>query len=616
MTIRSIDVLFRDFETNGVPGSGLHKPIKRDIRDTLKAIAEGGVDASTRIIHLNNIGGTPDDIVVDASETIPPAAYDVLFVINITGTNSGPVTISGAIDRDLTTNTNAPLTAGYLTPGMAVLAVDTGTELRMLSYGDVTAQIQEMLDEATQLSTPADGTVSEAKLTPELAASSPLAVNLFGIGDTYWDSRFDKAIDAAVGKPGGGADIYVPAGNYEITQREIPANVRLIFDGGAVIKARAATPSLFLVTGGLSGIIGGKFVNPDGYATHGLIVDKPADNVPVFIERGYYSQFTSAVQWDDGDCLHLLRNTGVANVNFLNVSNDARNSEIVGNYILGSNGFGFNKVSQGVEGLQIENNIVLPSTGGNFCLNLQCGLEILVRGNVFDQMVTGQAIAIDGQTNAIYGVKILENWMGRQGVLAVNADYGIYGVGNVRSLHTQANTFVGFQEAGISLNGISGGTLLAFTSQDDKFYSADPCVRDIQLTYAEECKIVGARFASPVPIAENAGVSGRVDLCDFRLSGPASTVSSGLKYGHQLAGMTLKNKGSVVVVSAGTAVVVNHGLTYTPTIADIRLIAGTFTPNGTGDLLALSISSTQFTIAPRQAPGVNMDVGWQVDMTR
>ncbi|NKB78577.1 hypothetical protein HED49_03335 [Ochrobactrum daejeonense] len=41
MTVRTIDEIFRDFVTDGVPASGPFNPHKPDIRDTLKALTEG-----------------------------------------------------------------------------------------------------------------------------------------------------------------------------------------------------------------------------------------------------------------------------------------------------------------------------------------------------------------------------------------------------------------------------------------------------------------------------------------------------------------------------------------------------------------------------------------------
>lgn len=141
MTVRTIDEIFRDFVTDGVPASGPFNPHKPDIRDTLKALTEGSDNfPDNRVIRLNNADeGTANNIVVTASVAIPAAAYQVLYILNVTQENTGPVTVSGAINRDLVTNISQPVPAGYLTPGMALLCIDTGTELRLLSYGDAEA---------------------------------------------------------------------------------------------------------------------------------------------------------------------------------------------------------------------------------------------------------------------------------------------------------------------------------------------------------------------------------------------------------------------------------------------------------------------------------------------
>ncbi len=144
MTVRTIDDIFRDFVTDGVPASGPFHPYKPDIRDTLKKLLEGiSTFPDNRIIRLNNANtGTANNIIVTASVAIPAAAYQVLYILNVTQENTGPVTVSGAVNRALVTNTSAAIPSGYLTPGMAVLCIDTGSELRMLSYGDMEVLIR------------------------------------------------------------------------------------------------------------------------------------------------------------------------------------------------------------------------------------------------------------------------------------------------------------------------------------------------------------------------------------------------------------------------------------------------------------------------------------------
>ncbi len=147
MTVRTIDDIFRDFVIEGMPASGPFNPYKPDIRDTLKKLLEGlSTFPDNRVIRLNNANeGTANNIVVSSSVAIPSAAYQVLYVLNVTQANTGAVTVSGAINRALVTNTSQPVPNGYLKPGMAVLCIDTGSTLRMLSYGNVESIVEEMV---------------------------------------------------------------------------------------------------------------------------------------------------------------------------------------------------------------------------------------------------------------------------------------------------------------------------------------------------------------------------------------------------------------------------------------------------------------------------------------
>ena len=93
----------------------------------------------------------------------------MLYILNVTQENTGPVTVSGAINRALVTNTNRPIETGYLKPGMALLCIDTGTELRLLSYGDAEAILAAAEGAANRAETAAD-------LAQEVASSLNLPV--------------------------------------------------------------------------------------------------------------------------------------------------------------------------------------------------------------------------------------------------------------------------------------------------------------------------------------------------------------------------------------------------------------------------------------------------------
>lgn len=143
MAVLPFDVIYRDYDVEGMPASGPHHPFKEDLRDTHNAHLAGPFP-DNRVIRLNNANtGTANNIVVSASVAIPPAVYQVLYVLNVTQENTGPVNVSGAINREVVTNTSRQVPAGYFTPGMAVLCIDTGTTLRMLSYGDMEAIVKE-----------------------------------------------------------------------------------------------------------------------------------------------------------------------------------------------------------------------------------------------------------------------------------------------------------------------------------------------------------------------------------------------------------------------------------------------------------------------------------------
>lgn len=186
--------LFRDFITNNVPGSGVYKPPKRDIRDTFNALVlkltgansgaliatlfvgglqdltptentmgwvvgdpaagadgvyqySGGVwgkraELPYNFIHLNNAdAGTANDIVVTTATAVPSPAYGSALLLNITQNNTGPVTvaINGGTPLPLVTNIGAAVAADYLVAGGAVICVNTGSELQMLTFGNADA---------------------------------------------------------------------------------------------------------------------------------------------------------------------------------------------------------------------------------------------------------------------------------------------------------------------------------------------------------------------------------------------------------------------------------------------------------------------------------------------
>ncbi|MDR6432039.1 hypothetical protein J2782_001774 [Brucella pseudogrignonensis] len=232
MTARPFDEVFRDFVINGIPASGPYSPYKPDIRDSLNALVAGPFP-DNRIIKLNNADeGSANNIVVTAAVDIPAATYQVLYILNVTQENTGPVTVSGAINRALVTNTNRPVEAGYLQSGMALLCIDTGMELRLLSYGDAEA-IQEAAEDAAARAEAAANSLNLPTIQPGDAGKS-LVVN--PDEDGY-----------ELGSPSSGAGEYESRAKVEET--DIPETANFLRtagyyapgDGGGALYKRVAT---------------------------------------------------------------------------------------------------------------------------------------------------------------------------------------------------------------------------------------------------------------------------------------------------------------------------------------------------------------------------------------
>ncbi len=421
----------------------------------------------------------------------------------------------------------------------------------------------------------------------------------------------------------GGGEVYLPSGTLSIASVSInvPKQVSIRGGKGAVVQPGVVVPDVFVVTEGLNKLEGFRLENVSNRAANGIRVNKPDENLAVHIENIYGTGFSALILSEDGDCIHTRDCTAINNGWFLDVKNDGRNSYHKGNNVLGGGGFRFealplgSPIRQGAEGVVISGNTVLPaSTTRSSCVDLKCGLEILITNNIFDQVINGDGIGLDAANHSIGMVKILNNWLGRQ-LGAADASVGLYLSGTMENILSQGNTFAGWQGAGIFH--APTGTRRAFTSRDDIFYYGDKCLTDIIIQNATNALISGAIFAGNTSITEIASVTGLVEMCDFsRSSLPSAGINSGLRYQRQRASLETRNKGVVTMPSNGSPVVVNHNLSYTPTLADFSLVAGGFGAGDASPFFVTTITSTQFTIAPRAILGTDVAVGWRVNIER
>ncbi|MGC0052740.1 peptidase G2 autoproteolytic cleavage domain-containing protein [Brucella pituitosa] len=252
MAVRPFDEIFRDFVVNGLPASGPHHPHKADIRDSLNALVAGPFP-DNRVIKLNNANtGTENNIVVTASVAIPTAVYQVLYVLNVTQENTGSVTVSGAINRVLVTNTSEPVPAGYLKPGMAVLCIDTGTELRMLSYGDVAAEVEALVDRAEDAAIAAESAAG-ANLSNLASRAAVLSTNI--------PSPVAYIRTAGYFTPGdGGAALYKRVASEPVHAGKVQSV------DGAWWELVADIPNVLQFGAGAAGSVSDKFIDAVSYA--------------------------------------------------------------------------------------------------------------------------------------------------------------------------------------------------------------------------------------------------------------------------------------------------------------------------------------------------------------
>ncbi|WIW89288.1 hypothetical protein K3M67_04750 [Sphingobium sp. V4] len=425
----------------------------------------------------------------------------------------------------------------------------------------------------------------------------------------------DRAISKAVGQAGGGVVNIPPNAVFELTQREVPRTV-VINAGDAVLQPKSATPSLFKLLGGLSGVIGGQWVNSGNLAAAGIVINKTEDTVRTLVSPTYMAGFATAILNENGNAIDIIGGLFINNGVAIRSINDFRNSVISRVFTQGGNGVSLeNGTTHQPEGVVIDRNKLFPATGGTYAIQIKGGLDIKIRDNVLDQVITGNGIVVDGVMSGVKDVIIEGNWIGRQ-YLQAGALRGIYAVGAIKDLHIHRNTIVGFQQAGIYANGTAPGVFTGLKAGGNIWLIDDRCYVGYDLNYVEAA-IAHERFtATGTSISEGTGVSGRVDFCDFTNSPLPSSVMSGLRYGRQHAGMVLRKKLDLTIGAAALTVSGGHGLSYTPDTRDFNVHLINKPPTSPGQIYVTAADAVNVTVACDTAPGASLGVRLEANIER
>lgn len=234
MALLTPEIVFRRYATIGVPDSGLHEPRKDEIIQLLnllfgvsrggwvvtrtreellgvvpEASTDGGVvlndpssgwngyyqwDGSTWVrergfpdatARLTVTGGTANAVQATTAAGIDPAEVQT-FILQPSLTNTGAVTLSvnGAAAKPLTSRDAVPLVAGEFVGGRLYLLIDAGTQYRLLDQPDLSgmlATVTQLVNDATQLATPGNGTVTAPKVTNTTSEQNAILDKVGGV---------------------------------------------------------------------------------------------------------------------------------------------------------------------------------------------------------------------------------------------------------------------------------------------------------------------------------------------------------------------------------------------------------------------------------------------------
>lgn len=216
------DNVLREYVVADNPASGVHKPLKSELRLLLNRIMQGsGVSVTRRtraslftvtpasgtfprgevtsdpnptyngwyvwsgsawefgrgfetsLARMTVTGGSGNAVLAEIDLGVS-ASLVVAFLIKPVSTNTGPVTLNGK--AMLNVNGDA-LGAGEFPAGRMIVFTDEGANYQLVSDPAIDAMLAQAIDlvtDATQLSTPGDGTVTITKLDAVLASTIPV----------------------------------------------------------------------------------------------------------------------------------------------------------------------------------------------------------------------------------------------------------------------------------------------------------------------------------------------------------------------------------------------------------------------------------------------------------
>lgn len=278
----------------------------------------------------------------------------------------------------------------------------------------------------------------EARLAQTISVKDFGAV---GDGSTNDAAAIQAAFDSL---PSTGGTIYFPSNTYCGTNTTINIsknNVTLWFaDWSAGITPLASMTNLLNVTGDGVKIVNGVLANQSSYATNGI--NKNGAVAFGFTVSGcYIASFTNGILWSSTGNVGLTATNNYFNAqtgSAIRFNEDGRNSIIIENNILGGlYGVYSTHVTQQIEGLIVESNVIQTTEPLSACIYLNGALYT----NITDNNFSGSAvIALDAGTvdHQIAYTVISGNYIG-----AMASGTGLVSTGNNAYMSVNNNFFDG-----------------------------------------------------------------------------------------------------------------------------------------------------------------------------
>lgn len=608
------------------------------------------------IVASDTGGGTPNAIQATSSLPISASALVLLSVFEVNTSSPVTVTFNSGGPLTIKTSAGADVVAGGLPAGFVMLGYVSGSTFRLLSEqlgSAFLAQLQAMLDAATALATPGDGTVTAPKLYADVAVrlmEFDIRDSRFAGGARFDDSTNDTPAFAAAyayfATLGGltqyeglnAARLHMPRGVSRVSNLDVTTgtNVHLVGEGeqattlrninnNPCIKSSNLVANSLFRTGFRDFTIfgpGRSNVNAHGFDL-GALNNGFYENVRIYASRdglrvrNNWQTIVSNIKMDGGTTvggaltvyngIHMLDGELAVAENCI---------KLTGGVISGAENWGFRgesvcgSVVVGLEMVAIGNIAMYlgDSPGGKDLKWFSCFDSLFDTAG--DLLVVHRGGSTIGEQMHFSGM-----WMGNANAGSGQGEaISVQGIANCYfQADTIANVDIAINAAACSYTKFEYGKL-------DIFDRSNLGVVPIQLANCQSCNVVGGPslplLGSPgtIVLAETTGTDATIIS---GINAPTKTmtiIGANTKVHGNITLYKLKATGNATITSGTASIVVNHGLSKTPTRGQIHVTPkDLLTAGGVAAFAVDTITSTQFTIRVNANASASIGFDWLAD---